>query len=285
MKETVLVIGGSRFVGPYLLELLTKSGANVTVFNRGLVTTKYQNVSFVQGDRHTDFNLLKSKKFDVVYDMCAYRGQHTEKLLQEIQFDFLVHFGTVASYQLPITYPIRETHPQGVWFWGEYGSGKAECENILQKSGKKYASLRPTYILGANNYMNRERFIYDKLLKDQKFLVPGNGRALTQFVFVDEVAKSLFALGENKTEGAFNCVGDEYISLVTLLEEMGKIVGKSPQIEFDETHDRGAWDDAVFPFANENFLFDNAKISDQGIKFSPLIERLKKDWDEWYSKK
>jgi nucleoside-diphosphate-sugar epimerase len=285
MKDTsVLVIGGSRFVGPYLLDLLRGAGADITVFNRGTFSREYPNVTYIQGDRHHDFSKLDGMKFDVVLDMCAYVGADTKQLLAEVDFNFLVHFGTVASYGLPTTFPIPETHPQGEWFWGGYGSGKAECEDVLLKSGRPYASLRPTYILGEKNYMDRERFLYSHILAGKPLQVPGNGRALTQFVFANEVAEALFALGREQIPGAFNCVGDDAITLVELLEQMGKIANKTPVMMFDHEHDRGLWDDSVFPFANENFLFDNSKIKALGVKFAPLLEHLQSDWLNYYQR-
>ena len=279
----ILIIGGSRFVGPHLLKLLQQDDSEITVFNRGNHKMDYGTSTYVKGDRLKDLSKVSNRDFDVVYDMCAYNGKHTQTMLDSIKFDFLVHFGTVASYTIPISYPVKETQPQGESIWGDYGKGKAECEIVLANAGIKYTSIRPTYILGARNYVNRENFIYKGLLTNTEFLVPGNGRALTQFVFVDEVAQSLYLAGKNKVEGAFNCAGDEYVTLITLLTEMGEIVGKKPIIEFDMKHDREKWDDEIFPFANDNFIFDNNKIKQElGIKFTPLLDSLKKDWEDYY---
>lgn len=206
--EKSLIIGGSRFVGPHLVGMLLEEGQNITVFNRGNHQQDTDTVRFVRGDRHDGFSALNDEHYDVVYDMCAFNGTDTKQLIEEIDFDFLVHFGTVSSYASPLTYPIRESHPQGEWISGNYGKGKAECEEVLRSSGIKYASLRPTYVLGPNNYSDREKFIYRSLVNNRPLELPGDGRALLQFVFADEVAKSLFTLGKEHLEGAFNCSGD-----------------------------------------------------------------------------
>lgn len=285
MKQRILIIGGSRFVGPLLLDLLQNDDCELTVFNRGTLDTDYGKATHIRGDRTKNFAALQGQHFDVVYDMCAYSAADTQKLLDEVDFDFLVHFGSVASYASPTTFPIKEDHPQGEWFWGTYGSGKAACEATLDRSGKPFASLRPTYVLGANNYVDREHFIYKRVKTGQPIKIPGNGRALTQFVFVDEVAKALYLLGTKKLRGAFNCVGDDYITLVELVEQMAQIAGGKANVVFDPQHDRGEWDDDIFPFANENFLFDNAKLKAAGLQFAPLLSRLRQDWTDFYSKK
>ena len=279
----MLVIGGSRFVGPILLELLLKDKNEVTVFNRGNLRAEYKNTRFVRGDRKRGFAQLKGEKFDTVYDMCAYTGEDSENLLHQVKFDFLVHFGSVASYSRPVIFPVRESHARGEWSSGDYGRGKAECEAVLEKSGIKYATLRPTYILGDKNYVDREKFIYRKLLAGEEILIPGNGQALNQFVFSDEVAESLHLLGKKRAEGAFNCAGDDYISLVDLVGEMGRICGYEARIKFDPEHDGENLDESLFPFSNENFVFDNEKIKKKlGVKFFPLLAGLKRDWEKHY---
>jgi nucleoside-diphosphate-sugar epimerase len=284
MKEKVLIIGGSRFVGPYLLDLLQKDGCEITVFNRGNRENKYKNAKFVQGNRNENFSELKSQHYDTVYDMCAYNGEQTKKLIDEVKFDFLVHFGSIASYAKPQVFPVKEDQPTGEWFWGDYGRGKAECEEVLAASNISYASLRPTYILGAANFIDREKFIYGYLKNGKAIHIPGNGRALVQFVFVDEVAEALHLLGTKRLGGGFNCVGNECVTLIDLVTGMAGICGGKVNIKLDRPDENGGLDNELFPFANENGVFDNTKLKEAGIKFAPLFERLKKDWITFYSK-
>jgi UDP-glucose 4-epimerase len=280
----ILIIGGTRFVGPYLVNQLLKDNSDLTIFNRGNFATEYPSVKFIKGDRNDGFTSLKGQHFDVVFDTCAYNGVQTQQVLDQINFDFLVHFGTMASYAEAHIFPIKETSPIGIWpTMGDYGKGKAECETVLASSGKKYASLRPTYVLGPNNYCDRENFIYNKLVKSEVIKMPGYGTCLNQFVFANEVASCLYLLGKNKIEGEYNCGGDEYISLLDLVKEMAKISGTESKIEFDMAHDGSNQDESLFPFSNENFLIDNQLIKKTlNITFESLIPRLKKDWEEYY---
>lgn len=284
MSNKILIIGGSRFVGPYLVDFVLKDGNELTIFNRGNFAMEYAGATIVKGDRDMGFDSLRGQKFDVVYDTCAYTGKQTQQVIDEIDFDFLVHFGTMGSYAETDIFPIKENQPQGIWpTMGEYGKGKAECESVLAKSGKKYATLRPVYVLGPNNYCDRENFIYKKLVNNETIKIPGNGIGLNQFVFADEVAKCLYLLGKNKIEGGYNCSGDEYISLVNLVSEMAKISGTTPKIEFDFDHDGSNLDESLFPFSNENFVIDNQLIKKTlNITFDSLLPRLKLDWENYY---
>ncbi len=278
----ILIIGGSRFVGPYVIDLLVKHGHEVTVFNRGTKEVKYpDSVTHVKGDRDKGFNL--NQKFDVVIDMCAYIGKQVQQVIDQLKFGFLVHFGSIASYSATQVFPITEDFPLGnLPSTDNYGIGKSDCEKALQESGVKYATLRPAYVLGPENYCDRENFIYTKIFNKEPIMIPGNGQALNQFVFADEVANALVLLAEKKTEGAFNCVGNEYITLTGLVEMMGKVVGIEPVIKYNSLADGASFIESEFPFTNENWISSNDKIKELGINFVPLYEGLKRDYESYY---
>ncbi len=267
MKIKILLIGGSRFVGPILVELLLNRGHSLTIFNRGLLQSEYPTgARFVKGDRNKGFD--QKEHFDAVIDMCAYNGAQTENALRELRFDFFLHFSTAAVYKKNI--------------WGEYNKSKIECEKVLEKSGVKYASLRPVYILGPKNYCDREHFIYSRIRNNQPLILPGDGQAKIQFVFAEEVAESIALIVEKRALGAFNCAGDEIITLVDLVETMGKIAGQEPILRFNPRADRENHNLSEFPFANENLIVSNEKIKKIGVEFTPLRAGLKKDYENFY---
>ena len=280
-------------MGPFLIEKLLLGGHEVTVLNRGRMQTTYPSgVTFIKGDRNNSFGI--NEKFDAVIDMCAYTGYQTEQALNELSFDFFVHFGTAAVYKKTEIFPLTEKAPLGEWpLWGDYNKGKVECEKVLEErakplrgrpSGIKFATVRPVYILGPKNYLARESFIYAKIKKGEPIILPGNGQALTQFVFAKEVAEAIALIAENKTEGAFNISGNEIITLRGLVEEMAKIVGMEPKIQFNSWADGEKFNEAEFPFANENFICSNEKIKKIGVNFIPLAKMLKEDYENYYSR-
>ncbi len=281
----VLIIGGSRFVGPILVTKLLKRGHNVTVFNRGRIKSIYDDgVTFVKGDRNEGFGKLQNVHFDLAIDMCAYFGKQTEKAVNEIDFDLFINFGTVAAYQKTGVFPLNEENsPLGDWpLWGSYNKGKVECENFLENSGIKFATLRPVYILGPKNYVDRERFIYSKIKNSTPITIPGDGEARVQFVFSKDVAESIALLTEKKATGAFNCANDEVITLKELVEKMGRIVGLKPILKFNPNSDGEKFNEKEFPFANENIFCSTEKIKKLGVKFTPLAKGLKENYENYY---
>ena len=279
-----LIIGGSRFVGPLVVSQLIERGHEITLFNRGRVKSNYdKNIKFIQGDRKEGFNI--KDHFDVIIDTCAYKGVHVEDVINKLSFDYYLHFGTAASYKKSEIFPLTENSALGDWpAWGSYNKGKVECEEVLRKSGINYSIIRPVYILGKNNYVDREKFIYLKIKNKIPIILPGNGNAKIQFVFLEDVANSIVLLAENKIEGNFNCCGNEVITLRELVEVMGKIVGVKPVIKFNSDADGENHNEGEFPFANEDFYCTNDKLKKLGIKFIPLIEGLKRDYENYYKK-
>lgn len=278
----VLIIGGSRFVGPLLTERLLAKDNKVTIFNRGKVSDDYPaGVTFIKGDRNKGFNLIQH--FDVIVDMCAYNGAQTKTALDQLSFDFFIHFGSVASYKKSEIFPLTEDSPSGDWpLMGDYNKGKVECEEVLAASGKKHASIRPAYILGPNNYMNRENFIYSRISAGQPVMLPGNGQALVEFVFAKDVADIIVLLAEKRVEGAYNCSGDEKITLKGLVEEMAKIGGKEAVISYNPKADGADHNEDEFPFANENLISSSQKIKDLGFSFTLLVQGLREDFESYY---
>src|SRR3989344_7902571 len=100
----ILIIGGSRFVGPLVVEKLLKNKHDITIFNRGKIQSNYNKVKFIQGDRRDGFNI--KDKFDVVIDTCAYKGEHIKKVIEELNFDYYLNFGTAASYKKTNNFPL-----------------------------------------------------------------------------------------------------------------------------------------------------------------------------------
>lgn len=282
----MLIIGGSEFVGPLVVSRLYERGHDITVFNRGRTKIEYQKgVNFIKGDRRDGFNIKEN--FDVVIDMCAYKGEHIKKAINELNFDFYLNIGTAASYKKTTIFPLTEESEIGDWpLWnyvfGGYNKGKMECEKVLQKSGINHATIRPVYILGKNNNVDREHYVYSRIKNKQPLILPGDGKAKVQFVFSQDVADSIVLLAERKLEGNFNCAGDEVVILEEFVEIMADIVGVNPEIRYNPNADGEKHNLSEFPFANENFYCTNDKLKKLRIKFTPLISGLKKDYEEYY---
>lgn len=286
----ILILGGTRFVGPHVVRELLTRGHDVVLYSRGNFQISHNNlhVHCIKGDRDIDGLRVISHHFDVVIDMCAYWGDQTARALSELRFDFFVHLSTVAVYEKTNVFPLQETSPIGLWpMWGKYNIGKVECEKVLEQSGVPYVSLRPVYILGSHNYKNREQFIYSRLKDGLPITLPPHNATRIQFVFADEVARCLAILAEQKIEGIFNCASDDVITLRELVEIMADISNTSPVIvntpSFqDYTKEKNY---PKFPFQDEQLFASNKKIKEiLAVSFVSLREGLQRDYDAYYYK-
>jgi len=66
-KKTILILGGTGFLGPHVVDAALARGHAVTLFNRGKTRPHlYPNVEKLQGDRDGKLEALKGRTWDAV---------------------------------------------------------------------------------------------------------------------------------------------------------------------------------------------------------------------------
>jgi nucleoside-diphosphate-sugar epimerase len=280
MSKHILIIGGTRFLGPYVVERLLAKGHRVSLFHAGKHACP-TGVTCLHGDRNHGFGDIK-EQFDVVVDMCAYTEKHIQDAVAQLSFRKFVFVSTAAVYKKNNDL-LTEDSPLGDWsLWGEYNQGKVACEKALEASGVYHAIIRPVYILGAGNYLNREQYIYEHLVHQKPLVLPGDGKALVQFAFVQDTADAIALLVESDARGAYNCASDMQISLNDLVAEMANIVGVPAKMKYNPQADGDQFCEEEFPFANEQLVCSNEKLKNLGIAFTPLLDGLTADYHSYY---
>jgi nucleoside-diphosphate-sugar epimerase len=176
----ILVIGGTRFIGVYLTELLMKAGHEVVLFNRGNHAVP-SGVGQIIGDRTNSTQLqekLAPESFDVVFDNNGRELTDTQPLAEIFQgrvkhFVYMSSAGVyLKSDQMPHlegdTVDPKSRH-----------KGKHETEAYLKQLGIPFTSIRPTYIYGPQNYNPLESWFFDRIVRDRPICIPGNGMHLS----------------------------------------------------------------------------------------------------------
>ena len=65
----ILILGGTNFLGPHLVEELQEHGHEVTLFNRGTQdSSRFPNVEILHGDRDGNLDTLKNRWWDAIID-------------------------------------------------------------------------------------------------------------------------------------------------------------------------------------------------------------------------
>ncbi|MEH2196972.1 NAD-dependent epimerase/dehydratase family protein [Nostoc sp.] len=229
----ILIMGGTRFIGVYLTQLLVEQGHEVVVFNRGNRTVpSLQGVGQIIGDR-TDPTQLKAKlsqeSFDVIFDNNGRELTDTQPLAEIFQgrvqhFIYMSSAGVyLKSDQLP--------HVEGDLVDPKSRhKGKHETEAYLTQLGLPFTSIRPTYIYGPRNYNELEGWFFDRIVHDRPIPIPGNGLHITQLGHVKDLALAMTqVLGNQQAIGQiYNISGDRFVTFDGLARASAVAAGKSP---------------------------------------------------------
>ncbi|MEH2319482.1 NAD-dependent epimerase/dehydratase family protein [Nostoc sp.] len=229
----ILIMGGTRFIGVYLTQLLVEQGHEVVLFNRGnRPAPPLQGVGQIIGDR-TDATQLKAKlsteNFDVIFDNNGRELTDTQPLAEIFQ-DRVQHFVYMSSAgvylksdQLP--------HVEGDLVDPKSRhKGKHETEAYLTQLGLPFTSIRPTYIYGPRNYNELESWFFDRIVRDRPIPIPGNGLHITQLGHVKDLAWAMTqVLGNEQAIGEiYNISGDRFVTFDGLARASAVAAGKSP---------------------------------------------------------
>jgi dTDP-glucose 4,6-dehydratase len=315
----VLIIGGSRFSGKNLVDLLVKREHDVTVLNRGkseqaidsfYKTEKYhypKGVEIIHADRTDREHIskaLKSKKFSAIIDTCVFNEKNIQAILdyapKELKNYVMVSTASVYEEEKLVYFPVSEDEPTGSEAEEgpiPYSRDKRRAESLLRKSFQEsnfpMTIVRPTYIYGPYNPMYREFYFYDRIMDQKPVYMPGHGDILTDFVYSKDVAWLLSAPLENKKAigRIYNATGGVATTLTNYVKILSKIIGKEaeiinydPEILKKEELKPENWNQ-MFPYMFDSHLvlsMENARID---LDYQPTpFEKGQKETIEWYKK-
>lgn len=275
-------MGGTRMIGLEVVARLLENDHDVVLFNRGTRDVAFPRpVTEVRGDRYDPSALeqLGSLRLEAIVDLSAYTSEQTALVLEALpEVERFVHCSTGAVYQPQPELPWAEDTPEGPWaLWGTYAIEKLQCERLLRQHRRADLSttiIRLPYVLGPANYAPREEFVLNRLLDAQEVYLPGDGKAVQQFISSAQVgdvfAAAVSAAG---TPGVtpFNVAADELVSLEGFVDICASVAGVDPlrrAVGGGATGTGAAVFDAsdpVFPFPNENYALDVTAARQAGL--------------------
>lgn len=287
----ILIMGGTRFIGVYLTQILQDMGHEVVLFNRGKKSAPMEGVQQIHGDRQ-DANQIKEKlaheHFDAIFDNNGRKSNDSQPLVEMYKYK-VKHFVYVSSAgvylqsdQLP--------HMEGDAIDpNSRHKGKHDTETYCAEAGIPWSSVRPTYIYGPQNYNDLEAWFFDRIVRDRPLPIPGNGLHITQLGHVKDLARAMAAiLGNNQAVGqVYNVSGDRYITFDGLARACAQAVGKSPEnlqlVHYDpKQFDFGKR--KAFPLRVQHFFADVSKAKNQ-LDWQPefdLVSGLKDSFQNDY---
>jgi nucleoside-diphosphate-sugar epimerase len=279
----VLIIGGTRFIGVYLTEVLLAAGHEVVLFNRGNHPAP-AGVTQIQGDRQDPAQLkakLAGESFDAVFDNNGRELSDTQPLA-EICLHHLAgkvkHFVYVSSagVYLPTDQPPHKE--EDAVDPASRHKGKHETEAYLAASELPWTSIRPTYIYGSKNYNDLDAWFFDRIVRDRPIPIPGNGQFMTQFGHVYDLATAMAAvLGNSKAIGQiYNISGDRFVTFTGLAKACAAAAGKDPdqvKIVYYDPAQFNFGKRKAFPVRSQHFIADIHKAMND-LNWQPKYDLL-----------
>ncbi len=227
----ILIMGGTRFIGVYLTQLLVQQGHEVILFNRGNRPAPVAGVGQIIGDR-TDATQLKEKlsqeNFDAIFDNNGRELTDTQPLAEIFQ-DRVQHFIYMSSAGVYLKSD-QMPHIEGDAIDPKSRhKGKYDTEAYLTQQGIPFTSIRPTYIYGSQNYNDLEAWFFDRIVRDRPIPIPGNGLHITQLGHVKDLATAMTkVLGNSQAiRQIYNVSGDRFVTFDGLARACAVAAGKS----------------------------------------------------------
>ncbi len=228
----ILIMGGTRFIGVYLTQLLVEQGHEVVLFNRGNRPAPVEGVGQITGDR-TDSAQIKDKlsqeHFDAIFDNNGRELSDTQPLA-DIFKDRVQHFVYMSSAGVYLkSDQLPHVESDAVDPKSRH-RGKYETEAYLKQQGLPFTSIRPTYIYGPQNYNDLEAWFFDRVVRDRPIPIPGNGLHITQLGHVKDLAAAMCkVLGNSSAVGEiYDISGERYITFDGIARASAVAAGKSP---------------------------------------------------------
>ena len=237
--ESVLVIGGTGFIGAPLVAQLIEQGCDVKVFSRRSGKRKTDGVTYLQGDV-TDIETVRRAVdgASIVYDLSAGTGltwdeyertivgtaRNVAQVCLERGVRRLIYTSTIAALQLSARGSRDESagtdpKPQ-LRNW--YARSKIYAEHHLMEQhrqrGLPVVIVRPGIVVGQGNKLSHAGI--GDWLSPTFCEVPGGSSTPLPFVLVEDVANALvLAKSAPGIEGrTFNLVGDAHVSAAEYID-------------------------------------------------------------------
>ncbi|MCW2668826.1 MAG: NAD-dependent epimerase/dehydratase family protein [Frankiales bacterium] len=213
----VLVLGGTSFVGRWIVQDLLDRGHTPTLFSRGKTGTDlFPGTARATGDRDAgDYESIAGASWDAVVDVSGYVPRHVQEAAAAVTTGRYLFISTGSVYDpaagtdgmnedSPRLPPYRDSE---VVDGDTYGPLKVACEDDLRSlHGDRATIVRPGIVAGP--YDPTERFTYWTRARGT-VEVPGRLDQPVQVVDARDLARLVVLLLETDKPGTFNAVGPQ----------------------------------------------------------------------------
>lgn len=293
----LLVIGGTKFVGRYIVAAALARGHQVTLLHRGRsgpgLFPEADHLLTDRDDAEAMTTALAGRTFDATVDVSAYVPRQVRTLAAALdgRGGHHVYVSSISAYADPPGPGADESSPLVVLddetveeiTEQTYGGLKAACERA---AGELYDAagltvIRPTYVIGPFDPTGRFTRWADRIRHGGDVLAPGPADAPVQVVDGRDQAELVVDLAEKARAGAFNTIGTATpYTFEDLLGEIVAAVGPAGtrlvwadagwlKAQGLDGHQLPLWSEGRIEYAG---ALSNAAALDAGMPVRPVTE-------------
>jgi 2'-hydroxyisoflavone reductase len=215
--KTILILGGTGFIGPHLTQEALRRGWKVTHFNRGKRSAGgVVDVETLIGDRKGQLDALRGRSWDVVIDDTGYIPKYVKQSAELLapNVGYCLYISSISAYG-SFAKPNDErsatgklSNPDVEEITNEtYGPMKALCEQYSETAFKGHiAVVRPGYIVGPLDPTDRFTYWPVRASRGGEMLAPGTPQDPIQVIDVRDLVAWMMSLVEARATGYFNAV-------------------------------------------------------------------------------
>lgn len=226
-KISLLILGGTGFIGPWQVQYALERGHEVTIFNRGRSAPgRFPGVEELIGDRAASaLSALEGRTWDAVIDNSASQSdapqwvRESAGLLKDAADQYLFissrsAFRDLSMVPATVDAPLHTRETARNWSEGQpypYGLAKALAEGEARAAfGERTTIVRPGLIIGPGDETDRFTYWPVRIERGGEILAPGDPHEdRVQILDVRDLCEWVVRLCEDRTYGTFMGVGPE----------------------------------------------------------------------------
>ena len=209
----ILILGGTRFLGKRLAEILLEGGNRVTVLSRHPENAP-QGAIVIEGEREKGLKQIAKEEFDVVIDFIAFDGKSSREAISKLRFGMYVLISSTWICRLGKNIKANQKiNPNDVTeaeslstVTREYLFGKLEAENIVRnryQEKKDAVILRLPIIWGTADPTDRMEFYFRRILDGYPVIRINGGNNIPSMVWIEDAAKAIILLISKRVFGKY----------------------------------------------------------------------------------
>ena len=197
----ILIIGGTRFIGKKLLNLINKKNNKITVISNSK-RKKPSGLRYINLNREKGIEKLKHEHFDLCFDFISYKKSDQSDLLKNV---IISKYIFISTTWIPMYFKMKANkicrfsskrinqkniRPETI----NYLKGKINAELELKKYkalGYNVYIVRLPITLGDNDHTKRLDFYFNKIKKNKKIFLYKNLDNYVQLCWNEDIARAL----------------------------------------------------------------------------------------------